>query len=314
MFSVIVPVYKNEGSIHQLVVALTELDRALDHQLEAILVVDGSPDSSEFLLRAALQESTVRAELVCLSRNFGSFAAIRAGLTIATGQYFAVMAADLQEPPELILDFFKTLSREPFDLVLGKRTSRDDPGTTKHSAQLFWMLYRRFVHRDIPPGGIDIFGCNRTVRDALLQMHESHSSLVVQLVWLGFRRTAIPYHRQARAGGGKSAWSFQKKVHYMLDSIFAFTSLPIHFITAVGVLGALTSFLISTVVLTSWMAGLIQVSGYTPLMLIQCLSMSLNLMALGVIGSYIWRTYENTKNRPLSLLMTRESFHKDQLL
>lgn len=311
MYSLIVPVYKNEGSITELVTVLSTLDAELGHQLEVVLVIDGSPDRSESLLREGLEQSGLRAELVCLSRNFGSFAAIRAGLTVASGPYFAVMAADLQEPPELIVEFFKSLSHEPIDLVLGKRTSREDPSATKHSAQLFWWAYRKFIHKDIPAGGIDVFGCNRTVRDALLQMNESHSSLVVQLIWLGFRRKTIPYHRNSRVGGGKSAWTFKKKVHYMLDSVFAFTNLPIHLITAIGVLGAVASFLVSVIVLTSWMAGFIQVSGYTPMMLMQCLSMSLNLTALGVIGSYIWRTYENTKQRPLSLLMTRESFHRE---
>lgn len=306
--SLIIPVYKNADTIEPLVAAVGDLSRSLGGNLETVFVVDGSPDSSHALLEKALQGAGLRAQLACHSRNFGSFAAIRTGLGLARGQRFAVMAADLQEPPELVRDFFDTLERDQADLVCGTRTERDDPSGSKLAASAFWRLYRWLVQPEVPAGGVDIFGCNLAVRDALLRLDESHSSLIGQLFWLGFRRKDIPYTRRARAGTGKSAWTFRKKWKYMLDSIFSFTDLPITIVTAMGFWGIALSLAISLGVFGGWLFGLITVLGYTPIMLMLAFSTSVNLLAAGILGSYIWRTFENTKHRPLSVLMTRRLY------
>ncbi|MCA1684794.1 MAG: glycosyltransferase family 2 protein, partial [Planctomycetia bacterium] len=212
MNSLIIPVYKNEASIPALVGALGELNASLGGDLEVVFVVDGSPDHSASLLRDGLPGAPFRSELVELSRNFGSFAAIRLGLAVARGPYYAVMAADLQEPPELALAFFRCLAGEPVDVVCGHRVGRDDPLTSRLASGLFWGSYRRLVQREIPPGGVDVFACNQAVRDALLKFDETNTSLVGQLFWLGFRRKFVPYQRRPRHGGGKSGWSFRRKL------------------------------------------------------------------------------------------------------
>ncbi|WP_460493690.1 glycosyltransferase [Dactylosporangium cerinum] len=138
VYSLIVPVYRNEGSIPDLLAAVEDLYDALDHRLEAVVVVDGSPDGSAELLQALLPRQRYPATLVLLSRNFGSFAAIRVGLQHATGEYFAVMAADLQEPPELALEFFRTLAADEHDVVVGTREGRADPLGSRLAAGVFW--------------------------------------------------------------------------------------------------------------------------------------------------------------------------------
>jgi len=291
---------------------VSELSRNLLEPLEVVFVVDGSPDNCGDLLAASLAKASLRAQLILHSRNFGSFAAIRTGLAAARGSRFAVMAADLQEPPELIVDFFKILRDEPVDLVCGMRTTREDPGTSKYAAQLFWWLYRRIVQPEVPPGGIDVFACNGNVRDALLRFVESNSSLIGQLFWLGFRRRNVPYDRRARAGTGKSAWTFRKKWSYMMDSIFSFTNLPINLLIWMGAIGISTSFAMSALVLTGWICGWIEVQGYTPIMLAVFFSTSLNLLAVGIIGNYLWRTFENTKGRPLAVMMDRRCFNPEE--
>ena len=140
--------------------------------------------------------------------------------------YFGVIAADLQEPPELLVDFLAPLVTNVADIVVGRREGREDPAATRISANLFWRLYRIFVNPEIPSGGVDLFGCTRQVRDELVRLEESHSSLVGLLFWVGFRRYETPYVRRARAHG-KSSWTVAKKFTYLLDSVFAFTDLPV---------------------------------------------------------------------------------------
>jgi glycosyltransferase involved in cell wall biosynthesis len=217
------------------------------------------------------------------------------------------MAADLQEPPELIEEFFRTLRGEPVDLTLGVRRQRDDPPVSRWSSNVFWAVYRRLVQRDMPVGGIDVFGCNAKVRDVLLRLDESNSSLVGQVIWLGFRRKSVPYRRQERKVG-KSGWTFRRKCRYMLDSIFSFTDLPLTLLMLVGSAGLVFAVVVSVVVLAAWSQGKIPVLGYTPLLLATLISMFAQLLGLGIIGGYVWRTFENTKRRPAFIPMSRESF------
>ena len=175
----------------------------------------------------------VRSQLLELSRNFGSFAAIGAGLAAAKGDYVAVIAADLQEPPELVVEFEKILSSGSADVVFGRRERRSDPWLSQLLSSSFWAFYRRFVVPEMPRGGIDVFGCTRQVRDALVQMRELNTSLVALLLWLGFRREVVSYERQARLEG-RSAWSLGRKIRYALDSVFNFTDLPIRVLLVVG--------------------------------------------------------------------------------
>jgi glycosyltransferase involved in cell wall biosynthesis len=308
VFSVIVPVYRNEATLSRLVERLEGLAEGLDDQLEVVFVVDGSPDGSLILLRRLLSEQRrFSSQLIALSRNFGSFSAIRAGIAAAEGDFIAVMAADLQEPVSLVLDFFKGLAEGEHDVAVGARTARDDPTHDMLPARVFWWLFRRLVQPDIPRGGVDVFGCTRQFARELLRLEESHTSLVGLVYWLGFRRLEVPYARLPRHEG-TSGWGYRRKVRYLLDSIFSFTDLPITAIIALGVIGVATSTVWSLVVIVAWAAGRINVPGYTPLMLALFFVTSSILTALGLVGSYVWRTYENSKGRPGVVPMTHERF------
>jgi glycosyltransferase involved in cell wall biosynthesis len=306
MNSLIIPVYKNAENIPSLLATLKELDRQIAN-LEVVFVVDGSPDSSASLLTQLLPTSGMTAQLLLLSRNFGSYAAIRAGLQAARGERFAVMAADLQEPPELVITFFKALESEPVDIVIATRESRADPLLTRLASNMFWKLYKKFVVPEMPAGGVDVFGCNLTFRNNLLHLDESHSSLVVLLFWMGFRRKVVSYTRLARQHG-KSAWTFKKKYIYFKDSIFSFTDVPIKLLTWVGTLGILFSVVMALTVLLGRLTGWVDVPGYSATVLTIIFFGALNLLGLGIIGTYAWRTYENTKRRPSALVMTQINF------
>ncbi len=311
MFSVIVPVYRNAEFVPQLIAEFSAINAIVAERyampMEFVFVVDASPDDSFDLLKEALPRAPFQSQLLLHARNFGSFAAVRTGLRAARGDYFATIAADLQEPPDLLLRFLDRLVHGDADIAVGVRQGREDPGVSRLSANIFWGFYRRFVVRDIPPGGVDVFGCNRRIRDELLRLEEANSSLVGLVFWLGFRRCEIPYERRARAYG-KSAWTVRKKINYLLDSVFAFTDLPIRILTILGALGFVVAGCLAVLVIVMRLTGQIPLAGYTATILVITFFGALNTMGLGFIGSYAWRSYENTKKRPLALVSTARSF------
>ena len=303
LLTVVIPVYGNEGSIRELVAALTALAEGLDEPIECVFVVDASPDQSRALLAEHLAGAPFRAVVADHTRNFGSFAAIRSGLALGRGELFGVMAADLQEPPELMEAFAARLQEGDVQVVIGRRETRDgDRRGDRVSSDLYWRAYRRFVMPSVPPGGADVFACTREVRDRLLELEESNSSLVGLLFWLGYDTAEVAYERRPRADGGTSAWTFRKKVRYMMDSIYSFTDLPLRTLRAIGLTGLLLSVFASLVVAFAWWRGNIDVPGYTPLILTILISTMSILSALGIVGSYVWRAFENTKRRPLSVV------------
>jgi len=305
--SLVIPVYKSEQDIPSLLEALSGLNADLSADLEVIFVVDGSPDQSFQILKDTLSTQPFQSQLILLNRNFGSFPAIRRGLEIATGSRLAVMAADLQEPIELIHQFFTKLSSGEVDVVVGVRTGRKDSLLVKLTSSVFWSTFRKLVMPDMPKGGIDVFGCTSKFRDDLLCLGESNSSLVGQLLWLGGRREEIPYKRRARQQGA-SAWTYTRRFKYMLDSILAFSDLPIFLLLWIGTCGILGSLGIGLVVLVAWTFGMITVPGYTPVMLLLAVVGSMLMFGQGIIGSYVWRANENSKARPLSIVQSRHEF------
>lgn len=307
-YSIVIPVYKNEASVPKLFERLRDLASRWD-PLEVILVIDGSPDGSADAIRRELVGAPFAVQLVEHSRNFGSFQAIRSGLAAVRGDYVGVMAADLQEPTSLVEEFFERLQSGEWDVAVGTRESRADPGSSRILSSAYWSLYRRLIQPEMPKGGIDIFGCTREVAERLVALEESHSSLVGLLLWVGYRRVEVPYGRVAREHG-KSGWSLRRKIAYFLDSSFSFTNAPITIITLVGILGTLATIVIALTVFISWALGNIPVEGFTALMLVNLGSTGAILIALGVIGSYVRRGFDNSKRRPHAIVARKTDFDR----
>ncbi|MCI5119764.1 MAG: glycosyltransferase [Candidatus Electrothrix sp. AUS4] len=314
MFSLIIPIYKNEENLPRLLDEMETLSRSfiekLSLTLELVFVVDGSPDQCFALLQNKLSDRLFSSQLILHARNFGSFAAIRTGMQHAKGETNGVMAADLQEPPRLMLHFAQALQSGECDVVVGTRQSREDPFFHKLMSQAFWRLYRKLVIKDIPVGGVDVFACTRQFKDQLLNMTEARSSLIAQIYWLGARRREIPYKRQKRIEG-HSSWTFRKKIDYMSDSLFSFTKIPISLMIRFGVFGTLCSLVYIFLVIISRVSGAIDTVGYATTVTLITLFGSLNLTALGIVGNYAWRAYENTKQRPLSFVQFAMEFNTE---
>ena len=218
------------------------------------------------------------------------------------------MSADLQEPPGLVLELADKLRSGEWDVAVGQRVGRADVSV---SSNLFWWMYRRFVILEIPKGGADIFGCTRAVRDQVLRLKEGNSSLVGLLFWVGFRRCLVPYERQARLEG-QSAWTLGKKLTYLNDSVFSFSDLPIRVLTRTGLFGLAASVVFAVVVLIWRLLGPTPVPGYAATILAVTFFGALNVFGLGIIGSYVWRAFENTKSRPGYIVQASQEFHPEK--
>lgn len=297
-FSLVIPVFNNAPTLDRVIEACESLNQKLDQSLEVICVVDGSPDDSFSVLTRHLGRTSFPLTLIKLSRNFGAFSAVRAGLRAARGNYFSVMAADLQEPPSLIFDIFSGLKLGDADIIIGQRRSREDGFLAGALSGLVWKILRAFVFRDLPKGGVDVFGCNQVFLNALLKLRESNTSLIGQLFWLGFNRKLILYDRLKRPIG-KSGWSLSKKINYFLDSIYAFSDLPIKILSFLGLCGVTLSIILGAIILSFRIFGsTVTVPGYAATLTVLLFFFGLNSIGLGVVGGYAWRAYENTKERP----------------
>ena len=301
IFSLIVPIFRSADNIADLILAITALVARVPGKCEVVFVDDGSPDKSGQLLVEAQSEIPCSSKIVFHSKNFGSFTAIRTGLEFSSGKYYAAMAADLQEPPELLISFFEILSIGEADVVFGEREGRNEPLAKKITSNIFWWIYRKVVMPEIPRGGVDIFACNRDVRDTVLSIEEPNSSLIAQLFWVGYRRRFVPYVRRERQRG-KSAWNFARRLRYMMDSIFSFSDAPIVAVFWAGVFGVAFSVIFGFIIFVARIFGYIEEPGYAGIILVNVFFGSTSLLIQGIIGSYLWRTFENTKRRPLRIV------------
>ena len=217
------------------------------------------------------------------------------------------MAADLQEPPELLLEFFRALSDRPLDVVFGRRRHRSDHLLSRLASNTFWTAYRWLVQPDVPEGGVDVFAVTANFRDRLVALDESNSSMLGLLFWLGGRREFIGYSRLRRMHG-KSAWTLKKKFTYVLDSVFAFSDLPVRLLMAAGLLGLTVAAILGAVVFVARISGQFEVPGYAGAMLAILFFGALNTFGIGIVGNYAWRAYENTKRRPSDVVSFKLDF------
>lgn len=295
--SIIVPVYFNAESLPVLFEKLTELEaqlKSIDMDLELIFVDDGSGDSSlmELLHFKKQRPETI---IVKLTRNFGVVHASKCGLNFVTGDCFISLAADLQDPPDLLLqmiDKWKNGSK----FTICERISRDDPAITKFYAAIYYWLLNKLVISDYPSGGYDMALMDKSL---LTYIVNSSKNLYTPLLayWLGFKPEVIQYHRLKREYG-YSRWTFKKKFKAFLDVMLGFSVTPIRLISALGVVVALLSFSYGTTISINAMLGNMPVRGFAALAALITFLLGLVIIMLGVIGEYLWRIFDEVNKRP----------------
>lgn len=297
--SIIIPVYYNEETLEDVYsdLARTVFPAVPDYEL--VLVDDGSGDGSWGVMER-LAERDKRVRLLRLSRNFGSHAAILAGLSVCGGNCATVKTADCQEPAELILDMYASWKRGS-KVVLAVRTDREEGVFQKAFANFYYWLVRKLAISSMPKGGFDCYLIDRKVIEVLKLMDEANSALTLQVLWAGFRRDTVYYVRKKREKG-KSRWTLSKKIKLILDSLVSFSFVPIRMATIAGMLFFCVAVVWGLVVLISKLTNNIVTPGYTTLAIILLFSAGLILLILGILGEYVWRAVEASRNRPVFII------------
>lgn len=302
--SIVIPVYYNADNLAPLYEDIREkLVREADFDYELVLVDDGSGDDSYRVMRElASRDPHIR--LFKLSRNFGSDAAVLCGLAQATGDCAVVKAADLQEPTEMILEMYQKW-REGNNVVLAVREGREEGRVQELFADAYYAMTRKFALPNMPKKGFDVFLLDRKVIEVLQRMDEPNSALSGQILWSGFRTAMVSYVRRERAIG-KSRWTLKKKLRLVADTLFSFSTVPITCVTALGALSVAGSLIWALDALISKLRGQIDVTGWTMMFIFQLLSFGVIMLTLGLLGAYLWRTFDASRRRPPYLIEIAE--------
>jgi len=305
-YSIVIPIYNEEESFPALVRRLREVMDRLDGPAEVVLVDDGSRDASYELMTAVNREDP-RFKVLQLSRNFGHQIAITAGMDMAAGQAVIVMDADLQDPPEVILQMAARW-QEGYEVVYAVRERREGETVFKRkTATLFYGLQRRLAEIDQPVEVGDFRLVDRKALDAFLQMRERNRYVRGMFSWVGFRQTAVPYVRASREAG-ESKYPLRKMLRLALDGFIGFSTAPLRFALTLGLLISVASVTYGIVAIALKLAGLPDVPGYASLLATITFLSGVQLTVIGMVGQYVARIYDEVRARPLYLVQDARGF------
>lgn len=296
LLSVVVPCHNEEDVLAQLVSSVFAAVEPADVDVEVVLVDDGSRDRTMDVVRG-LHESDPRVRFVSLSRNFGKEAAMLAGLAYASGDVVAIMDADLQHPPRLLVDMLR-LHRQGYDQVVARRTRDGDAFGRTLLSRLYYRMANKLVEVEMEDGVGDFRLLSRRAVDALLQMGEYNRFSKGLFSWIGFPTTHVDYRNEARQGTGGSKWSLRRLLNYGVDGIMSFNNAPLRLAIYVGVVVTGLSFAYVGYLVIAAITQGIAVPGYVTLVAAILGLGGLQLLFLGVIGEYVGRIYFETKQRP----------------
>lgn len=308
--SIVIPVYFNEDNLQPLYDDIKKkIIDVIDYDYEIVMVNDGSRDNS-YAVMQKIAEMDKNIKIVSLSRNFGSHAAILCGLAKCTGDCAVIKAADLQEPTELVLEMVDEWKRG-FNVVLAVREGREESKHQTLFANLYYTLTRKAALPNMPKGGFDVYLLDRKVIEVLLALDERNSALTGQILWSGFKTKKVYYTRLAREIG-ESRWTLKKKIRLVSDTLFSFSTLPITLVSGIGAISFGGSIIWAIVVLICKLMGAIEVSGWTTLFIFQLFSFGVIMLTLGILGGYLWRTFDASRNRPPYIVEDENKMEKDE--
>lgn len=297
--SIIIPIYFNELNLKDL---YDDLFRKVLNKLEdyeIIMVDDGSKDKS-YEIAIALSAIDTKIKVIKLSRNFGSHAAILAGLANCHGDCAMVKAADLQEPSEMILNMYNEWEKGN-NVVLAVRKDREESRMQTSISNLYYKIMRKTALSNMPEGGFDCFLIDKKVINVLELMDEKNTSIMMQILWCGFQ-TSVVYYTRLKREKGKSKWTLSKKIKLFLDSLLSFSYTPIKAISVMGIICSLISVIFLIYLIITKLMGYVEVSGWTTLMVVLLLTNGIIMTMLGIIGEYLWRTFDASRKRPVYII------------
>ena len=301
LVTVIIPIFNEYEGIPFLVDSLNEFfGQNSQLNAEVIFVNDGSKDNSVERL-TAMTHRTYKAKVISFSRNFGSHAALRAGISHASGEYICFNYADLQDPLELIIRM-KELMDQDIDIVWAQRESTKVPWGEKMFSKFYASLMKKFAFKNFPEKGFDIVMFNKKVAAEVNKNVEANSSIFLQILGMGFSQTSITYKKRERKTG-VSKWTISKKIKLFIDSFVAFSYAPIRFVTIVGIIfffiGCLwTAYIVTRKVFFTYSFE----SGWPALMSILLIGFGITNISLGIIAEYLWRTLDASRKRQVFII------------
>lgn len=296
--SVIMPCYFNEENLPVTTQKLLENEALFSDKVtfEYIFVDDGSKDNTLGELLKFQKQYPEKVKVVKLASNVGSFNAILAGMNHSTGDCNVMLAADLQDPPELIPQMLEHWEKG-FKLVIANRQDREESLGQKLFSNTYHYLIQKFALPNVPSGGFDLVLFDRQLCQEIIKIDEKNTNVLYLLTWLGYDYVNIPYTRRKREIG-KSRWTLKKKIKMFIDSFVSFSFFPVRAISFTGIFLGITALLYAIFVIVEKFAGNIPIEGWTSTMIILLMVSSFQMISLGIIGEYVWRTLDANRNRP----------------
>ena len=298
-YSIVVPVYYNEGELFNTFNQLREnvIDKNPNLKGEIIFIDDGSKDKSFFELLEIQKHNKDLVKVIKFTRNFGQYSAMLAGYSHSKGKCIINIAADLQDPPELINDMLNYYFNEDQQIVICDRIGRDESWIRKITSKIFYNLMRILCFPNMPSGGFDLVLISKVVKDLIFGKNEANFSWQGSILWSGFDIKFIPYRRRNRPIG-KSRWTFSRKVKMLIDGILAYSYFPIRAMSVIGLLVAISGFIYAISIVVDWYFGNVPFTGWAPIMILVLVLSGFQMLMLGIIGEYLWRALDQARNRP----------------
>lgn len=300
--SVIIPCYYNEQNIPVTSLELIQSEQNFSKEVtfEYVMVDDGSRDGTWSELLKFKSKYPDKVQIIKLAGNVGSYNAILAGMNYATGDVNTVIAADLQDPPELMVKMFEYWQKG-IKLIMANRQDREESFGQKIFSNTYHGLMQKLAIKSIPDGGFDFVMFDKQLRDEIVKMNEKNTNTLYLLPWMGYEHVCIPYVRKERKIG-KSRWTLQKKIKLFVDSFVSFSYFPIRAISVTGILMGIGALAYALFVIIARLTGSIDEHGWSALMVVILFVSSFQMIGLGILGEYVWRSLDASRNRPIYIV------------
>lgn len=297
--SLVVPCYNEAENVSMFQDAVISAFEGCNYDYEIVYVNDGSRDATLHNLKKLFQAQRCPVKVVSFSRNFGKEAGIYAGMAQASGEYISLIDADLQQRPEIVRDMVKILDEQPeYDVVAAYQDRRGEGKVLSWFKKSFYSLINRLSNVKLKSDASDFRTFRRSVRDSILDLAEYHRFSKGIFAWVGYNTCFIPYTACERVAG-ETKWNFRKLFNYAVDGIIGYSTAPLRLATYLGGFTAFSAIIYLIIVVLQKLIAGIDVPGFATIIVLILLLGSMQLICIGIIGEYVGRTFEQSKNRPV---------------
>ncbi len=297
--SLIVPCYNEAENVAAFEDAVIKAFEGCGYDYEIVFVNDGSRDATLHNLRKLHAQQKCPVKVVSFSRNFGKEAGLYAGLQYASGDYLSLIDADLQQRPEIVRDMVRMLDEQPdLDVVAAYQDRRNEGKILSFFKKSFYSIINKLSNVEIKPDASDFRTFRRSVAESMLELSEYHRFSKGIFAWIGYNTDYIPYTACERHAG-KTKWSFTKLMNYAIDGIIGFSTAPLRLATYTGMITSVAAAIYLLAVVLQKLIWGIDVPGYATIIVLILLLGGIQLFCIGIIGEYVGRTFEQSKNRPI---------------